>query len=106
MWVCVWICSQTDDIFLSRVTFPDVLDLNHFVDGDTGMRGEEGGDKPASGVDDSSTTDSGSALDAEDASLENTSASLPESDNQVWKTMFMKWNDSDLYLWHLVIHYL
>ncbi|KAK8388169.1 hypothetical protein O3P69_020208 [Scylla paramamosain] len=65
-----------------KVTFPDVLDLNHFIDGDTGMRGEEGGDKPASGVDDSSTTDSGSALDAEDASLENTSASLPESDNQ------------------------
>ncbi|XP_045110990.1 ubiquitin carboxyl-terminal hydrolase 47-like isoform X4 [Portunus trituberculatus] len=65
-----------------KVIFPDVLDLNHFVDGDAGLRGEEGGDKPASGVDDSSTTDSGSALDAEDASLENTSASLPESDNQ------------------------
>ena len=71
-------------MFIFRVTFPDMLDLNHFVIGDTGLGGEEGGDKPSSGVDDSSTTDSGSALDAEDASLENTSASLPESDNQVY----------------------
>lgn len=75
--------SDNNNFCFCRVTFPDVLDLNNFIDGGAGLGGEEGGDKPTGGVDDSSTTDSGSALDAEDASLENTSASLPESDNQV-----------------------
>lgn len=66
------------------MTFPDILDLNHLIDDGTGTKGEDGEDKPASDVDNNSTSDSGSSLDGEDASYENTSGSLPESDYQVW----------------------
>lgn len=82
------------------MTFPDILDLNSFIDGaESELAASVSGgsvaggtpqaantpDKPSGGdkVDDASTTDSGSALDVEDSSVDNTSTSQPESDNQV-----------------------
>ncbi|XP_068203218.1 ubiquitin carboxyl-terminal hydrolase 47-like isoform X2 [Palaemon carinicauda] len=66
-----------------KVTFPSVLDLNSFTETE-GLSGAViTPDKPSvDKVDDASTTDSGSALDVEDSSVENTSNSLHESDNQ------------------------
>ncbi|KAG7164653.1 Ubiquitin carboxyl-terminal hydrolase 47-like [Homarus americanus] len=72
-----------------KVTFPNILDLNCFVenpskeDGAASAAAAVTPDKPSTDkVDDASTTDSGSALDVEDSSVENTSNSQPESDNQ------------------------
>ncbi|XP_071518202.1 ubiquitin carboxyl-terminal hydrolase 47 isoform X4 [Panulirus ornatus] len=70
-----------------KVTFPNILDLNSFVESATKENGTSTNvitpDKSsADKVDDASTTDSGSALDVEDNSVENTSNSQPESDNQ------------------------
>lgn len=68
-----------------RVTFPNILDLNSFIE--THSKEDSSAvtpDKPTTDkLDDASTTDSGSALDVEDNSVENTSNSQPESDNQV-----------------------
>ncbi|CAL4084063.1 unnamed protein product [Meganyctiphanes norvegica] len=60
-----------------KVTFPNILDLNSFVD-DPSKPLNSDADK----IDAASTTDSGSALDAEDSSVENASSFHPESDNQ------------------------
>lgn len=67
-----------------KVTFPNILDLNSFIE--THSKEDSSAvtpDKPTTDkLDDASTTDSGSALDVEDNSVENTSNSQPESDNQ------------------------
>lgn len=66
-----------------KVTFPNILDLNCFIENEEVSGSAVTPDKPSvDKVDDASTTDSGSALDVEDSSVENTSNSLHESDNQ------------------------
>ncbi|XP_064085463.1 ubiquitin carboxyl-terminal hydrolase 47-like isoform X9 [Macrobrachium nipponense] len=66
-----------------KVTFPSILDLNSFIETEGLSGAVVTPDKPSiDKVDDASTTDSGSALDVEDSSVENTSNSLHESDNQ------------------------
>ena len=66
------------------MTFPNILDLNCFIETEGLSTTAVTPDKPSvDKVDDASTTDSGSALDVEDSSVENTSNSLHESDNQV-----------------------
>ncbi|RZF32369.1 hypothetical protein LSTR_LSTR001833 [Laodelphax striatellus] len=62
-----------------KVTFPDTLDLNSFIAHDKDKEGEEGlGEEELGGAggrnDDSSTTDSGSALDEECASAQGATA--------------------------------
>ncbi|XP_066962860.1 ubiquitin carboxyl-terminal hydrolase 47 isoform X1 [Macrobrachium rosenbergii] len=66
-----------------KVTFPSILDLNSFIETEGLSGAVVTPDKPSiDKIDDASTTDSGSALDVEDSSVENTSNSLHESDNQ------------------------